>query len=111
MPEVSDPEPVPAPVENPPTTEEQVEIPLKLFFFTDSSSDIKYLEMLLNQQSKKIFKNLKLTKAIKTQISIMKTQQKIHENRLEKSKEVAEINPLFLEVSDDEETRQFDFVD
>ena len=41
----------------------------------------------------------------------MKTKKKIHENRLEKSKEVAEINPLFLEVSDDEETRQFDFVD
>ena len=68
--------------------------------------------MLQKQKSKIVsLKTLKLHNEISTQISIMKTQQKNHENRLEKSKEVEEINPLFLEVSDDEETRQFDFVD
>ena len=46
VPEVSAPEPLPAPIESPPPTEEKVEIPSKLFFFTDLSSDIEYLEML-----------------------------------------------------------------
>ena len=56
-------------------------------------------------------KTLNLNKAITTQINIMKTKQKIHDHRIEQSKEVADINPLFLDISDDEETRQFDFVD